>query len=148
MNVHAPPEHAACALPTIVVHAFPHSLQLVVLLAVFTHVAPHKVGVAARHPDAHANVLPDPEQTGVAPEHAVLQPPQVAPCEMSVSQPLAWLPSQSIQPGAHDEGANAQAPAEHEAAPSTCARLLQSLPQLPQLPVSLVTLTHAPLQSM
>jgi len=148
VEVHAPLVHAVCAWATVVVHPFPHAPQLLALLAVLTQVVPHNVGSAAGHPEAHANVPPLPEHTAVAPEHAVLQPPQVAACEMSVSQPSAGLPLQSIQPGAHDEAANAQAPAVHDAAPLTCARPLQSLPQTPQLAVSVVTSTHAPSQSV
>jgi hypothetical protein len=72
----------------------------------------------------------------------------VAACEVFVSQPSAALPSQSIQPGAHDEGAKVQTPAAHEAAPLTCGRPEQSFPQAPQLPMSLVTSTHAPLHSV
>jgi hypothetical protein len=53
VNVHASPAHAACALATVVVHAFPQAPQLSVLLVVFTHVAPHAVGVAAGQAETH-----------------------------------------------------------------------------------------------
>lgn len=129
-------------------HAVAQAPQLFASLDVLTHDMPHNVGSAVGHAAAHANVLPEPVHTGVAPEHAFLQPPHVAACEMSVSQPSAGLPSQSIQPGAHAVGANAHALDVHDTAPLTWARLLQSLPQAPQLLGSLVTSAHAPLHSM
>lgn len=148
MNEHAPPEHAACALATVVVHAFPHAPQLPALLVVSTHVAPQSVGVPAGHPEAHAYVAPVPEQTGVPPVQAVVQPPHVADCEASVSHPSVGLPLQFAQPGAHAEAANAQAPAVHDVAPLTCGRPLQLAPQAPQLAGSLCSSTHAPEQSV
>ena len=148
VNVHAPPEHAACALATIVVHAFPHAPQLLALLVVLTHVPPQSVGVPAGHPETHAYVPPEPEHTGVAPAQAVLQFPHVAACEMSVSQPSDGLPLQSIQPGAHDDGPMTHAPAEHDTAPLTCGRPVQLLPHAPQLLVSVCSSTQAPLQSV
>ena len=139
MDVQAPLLHAAWAWAKVVVQALPQAPQSVALFVVSTHVIAHAVGVAAGHPDAHAYVLPEPAHTGVAPEQLVLQPPHVAACEMSVSQPSAGLPSQSIQPGAHDPAANAQAPPVHDTAPLTCARFVQSSPHALQLWVSLGT---------
>jgi len=148
VNEQAPPEHEACACVTIVVHAFPHTPQLLALLVVSTHVEPQSVGVPAGHPETHPYVPPVAEHTGVPPVHAVLQPPHVAACERSVSQPSAGWPLQSAHPGAHAEAANAHAPAPHDVAPLTCGRPLQLVPQAPQLPVSLCSSTQAPLQSV
>jgi hypothetical protein len=147
-NVHAPAAHDAWAWATFVVHALPHAPQLLALLVVATHVVPHNVGVAAGHPEAHAYALPEPEHTGVAPAHAVLQPPHVAACDRSVSQPFETTPSQSAHPGAHADAVNAQTPAVHVVAPLTWASAVHSLPHAPQLPVSLVTSTHAPPHSV
>jgi hypothetical protein len=58
---------------------------------------------------------------------------------MSVSHPSAGLPLQFIKPGVQDPSLNAHASAVHEAAPLTCARSVQSLPQAPQLWMSLGT---------
>lgn len=104
-----------------------------------THDAPH-----CDRPDAQADaqerVLPEPAQSGVAPEHVVVQLPQWAGTVTSVSQPLSTTVLQWAQPGAHADGAK-----EHwlvgsqETVPVTWGSTVQSWPQVPQLCASLGT---------
>ena len=50
---HALPLQVGVALPTDVVHAWPHDPQLVTSFAVFVQPPPHRDGVDAGHPDEH-----------------------------------------------------------------------------------------------
>jgi hypothetical protein len=75
-KVHLLATHAACAWTIAVAHALPQFPQSFALVVVSTHVPLHSVGALAGRPDTHAELLPDPEHTGVPPPHALLQLPQ------------------------------------------------------------------------
>jgi hypothetical protein len=141
-TVHIELAHEAVALLRL--QALPQALQLFGSLVVFTQRVPlQSMGVAAGQPVTH----PEGEQTGAAEPQAVgvaavLQPPQLAGCVMSVSQPFAGLPSQSAKPVLHD------AMAQLEALQTAVAWAgVQATPQPPQLFVSLVVLTSQPVEA-
>jgi hypothetical protein len=92
--VHALLLQVGVAWPTVVVHWFPHMLQLFGSAVVSTHVEPQSVGVGAEHPDEHAYVLPDPAQLGVPPLHVTPHPPQLLVVFTAVSQPCEGGPLQ------------------------------------------------------
>jgi hypothetical protein len=135
-NVQALFAQVGCALATAVVHALPHASQSLALLVVSTQVLPHKTGVWVGQPVTQA----PPAHSGSLAEHALVHEPQALGVVIFVSQPSSGCPLQSAQPTAHAEGGKVQAPpAVQEVAPATCARFVQSWPQVPQLCTSLGT---------
>jgi hypothetical protein len=88
--VQAPPTQVAVACASVVVQAFPHVPQFCVSVCVLTHELPQSVGVEPPQVDVH----PEPEHTGVGPEHATPHAPQLPFCERLIPQPVpAWLQS-------------------------------------------------------
>jgi hypothetical protein len=82
-KVHALPTQSGAAFTTLVEHAVAHVPQWLALLARSTQLPLHGVGVAGGQPDRHAYSpafapasLAGP-QTGVLPEQALPQPPQL-----------------------------------------------------------------------
>jgi hypothetical protein len=83
----------ACA--TCVVQIVPHDPQLLRSLVVSVHVVPvvpHAV-MPAGHPETHEYVLPEPEQSGVPPLHAIPHAPQLLTVLTCVSHPSSDPPS-------------------------------------------------------
>jgi hypothetical protein len=67
-------------------HAVPHPPQLLRSLIVSVHVDAHSVSPAP-HPETHAYVPPDPEQSGVPPLQTAPHAPQLGLALICVSQP-------------------------------------------------------------
>ena len=126
VNEQEPFWHTGCAWTTVVVHAWPQAMQWFAFTIVSTHDPLQSVGIEAGQPVAHANVLPDPAQTGLVLGHAMPQAPQLSVFEMSVSQPSSGFIVQWVQGAAHAETANPHFPAAHVTVPLTCARVVQS----------------------
>lgn len=82
-NVHALATHAAWALSSVVVQAWPHAEQLLALLAVSTQVPEHTVEVVDGQVALHAYVPPALAHSGVLPVHVFPQPPQLKALEGS-----------------------------------------------------------------
>ena len=111
---------------------FPHALQLFTSLPRFTHVAPHRSGVAPTHPEVHENEPEVDEHIGVAPLHITLHAPQFDGCARSVSHPFDASPPQFAKPAAHARF-RSHAPALHRTEfATTCGRPAQSFAQEPQ----------------
>ncbi len=134
--MHALLTHSGVAFATPVVQVVPHVLQSLVLLVTSTHVAPHRVGVAAGQPETHV----PPWHTGVPPLHAWPHDPQLALFVCS----LTHAPLQSENPLLHE---NPQALPEQVTVefPGPAG---QTLPHVLQLLVFDVVSTHVPPQSV
>jgi hypothetical protein len=112
------------------VQAVPHVPQLASSVITLEHDPEHRV-VPDGQPEAHAYVVPERAQTGVAPLHAVVHEPQCAAALRSVSQTSAGLLEQCWYPAAH---VYVQMPFVHaRPAATTCDRSVQSVVQLPQV---------------
>ena len=133
---HALPWQTGCEFAGPAGQTLPQVLQLVALLLVSTQLPLHSESDPLGQPVLHW----PPAHTGVVDGQALVHEPHVAGRVMSVSQPSSGLPSQSSQPAAHADVGKEQAPAPvHVAVPVTCARFVQSWPQVPQLCTSLGT---------
>jgi hypothetical protein len=120
---HALLTHTACALATLVVHAWPQALQLFASLVVSTQLPLQFVGAMDGHPDTHEYAPAEPAQTAVVPLHALPQLPQLEAVVSSTQAPL-----QSEYPTLH---AKEHVPAVHVGAAFAIA--VHALPQAPQL---------------
>jgi hypothetical protein len=99
VKVHAPLEHAGCALGTLVEHALPQAPQWLASFVVSTQMFPHWVGEAGGQLIAHAYVPATEAQSGVSPPHTLSQAPQLKALAESTQppwhamKPLAQPPS-------------------------------------------------------
>jgi len=136
-KVHALLTHAGAALATLVVHAWPHVLQLLASLVVLVQVPLQIVGSADVQPEAHAYELPDATHAGVFPLHATPQLPQLA-------EVVSWTqaPLQRVYPASH---AIEQALLTHTAW-ALATVVVHAWPHALQLFASLVVSTQLPLQ--
>jgi len=116
--------HTAWALATLVVHAWPHVLQLLESLVGSTQLPLQFIDAAAGHPETHEYAPPEPAHTGVDPVHAAPQLPQLVAVVY-----CAHAPPQRLYP---EWQANAHAPAVHVAW-ALATLVVHALPQLPQL---------------
>ena len=91
VNVQALLTHAGCALATVVAHAFPHALQLLISVAVSTQLLLQRVGIAA----GQLATQFEPEHTGVPPLQACPQVPQLLPSFVVLTQ----APPHRLYPG-------------------------------------------------
>jgi hypothetical protein len=139
---HVLPLHVGLAFATLVEQTLPHVLQLLRSFVVSTHAPPQSVGVAAGQPEMHA-LTPESgpasglaPQTGVEPEHAIAQPPQ-----LDVVLSCAHAPLQGVYPGLQ-----VTVHALRTQAGCPLATLGQAFPHIPQLAAVLVVSTHEPLQ--
>jgi hypothetical protein len=141
-TLHIELAHPALALFT--TQTLLQALQLLGSFVVLTQwVPPQSVGALAGQPETQ----PEGEHTGVEAPHAaecvaVLQPPQLAGCVMSVSQPFAATPSQSAKPALQDAIAQLD-PLQVAVA---CG-VLHTFPHAPQLLGSLIVLTSHPVDA-
>lgn len=124
-------------MATPVVHVWPHVLQLSTSVVVFVQPPLQRFGVAPEHPEAHEYVLPEATHVGVAPLHAVPQPPQLF-AVLSVTQ----APLQLVKPVSQ---AKVHALFTHTAW-ALATLVVQAWPHVAQLFESLVGSTQLPLQ--
>lgn len=105
-NVQTPPTQAGTALATVVVQTFPHVLQLLGLVAVFTQVPLQEVGVPGGQIDVQAYPPPALAQRGADGGQLLVQLPHWLGCVMSDSQPSSALLVQWAHPAAQADAAN------------------------------------------
>ena len=112
-------------------HAFAQLEQCCAFDVRSTQLPLHNVGVFDGQPDEHAKPAPasppTAEQTGVPPEHVVVQVPQWPACERSASHPSSGTVLQWANPVAHADGGIEHLPPLHETpVPETCGSFVQS----------------------
>jgi len=141
---HEPLAHVAVALATLVEHALPHALQLLVLVFVSTH-DPLQVVFPLLHAKVHALLVHAATAFATVVEHAVAQLPQwLTLLAMSKHVPLHIVGEPEGQPERHEYVPPSPPPV---AGPHTGVPPEQALPQLPQLG-DFESSTHAPPQGM
>jgi len=122
-------------------HALPQAPQLALLEVVSTHVPLHELSVAGVHPSVHA----PPEQSGVEPEHCVVQLPHVCGEVRFASHPSLGFDEQCAYPAVHAEGGTSHTPAlQVTPGPLTFASAVQSCPHALQFFGSLERVTSHP----
>jgi hypothetical protein len=87
-------------------HTLPQPPQFVRLDVVSTQLPLHDVSVAGEQPSVHEPI----EQSGVDPEHCVVQLPHVCAVPRSASQPSFGFDEQCACPVAHAEGGTSHTP--------------------------------------
>jgi hypothetical protein len=127
--------HTGIALATVVVHAWPHALQLFASLVGSTQLPLQAVGAAGGHPETHEYEPAAPAHTGLLAGHALPQLPQLAAV-------VYWTqaPEHRLKPSVHTKP---QVLAEHEASALPTA-VVQAWPQPAQFAALAVTSTQTP----